>query len=59
MLVFGRADILHRGRERDELVLRRLPLPLIDQLLDLGELRRRQGDLVVTGHPPKSIVRTP
>jgi len=38
LLLLRRLDVLHRGAERGELVLRLLPVALIDQLLHLLQL---------------------
>jgi hypothetical protein len=42
-------DTLHGRAERDELVLRLLPLALVDEMLHLVELCRRQRYLVIAG----------
>jgi len=49
LLALHLVDALHRRADLDELVLRLLPLPLIDQLLHLLQLRRGERDLVVAG----------
>ncbi len=49
LLLLDLTHVLHRGADGDELVLCLLPLTVVDQLLNLRQLRRRQFDPVVAG----------
>jgi hypothetical protein len=42
LLLLDLADVLDRRADGDEFVLRLLPLTVVDQLLHLLQLRRRQ-----------------
>ena len=59
MFALYRLDVLHRRADLDEFVLRLLPLPLVDQLLNLLKLCRGEGDLVVAGDLRRTEQRRP
>jgi hypothetical protein len=52
LLALRIADVLHGGTKRDQLLLRLVPVALIDQLLHLVELLRGKRHRLVAGLGP-------